>query len=151
MKGMFFKKLFARSKTHFVFSKDLQNDEPAKLYSEMKACIERRGGTLKNVRRAQALTDLFNRLTPGGQLVYIQVLEAFGDDLPETSPETYSKLEEAEMFGGSASKLAVLDAFVTPRRRLIAMLSRTENGPETLETISKFASQDVIEDIHDSH
>ena len=147
MKSMFFSKLFTRPKTELVFSKDLPENERAKLHDEMKACIERRGGTLKNSRRAQALSNLFGRLSPDGQLVYIQILETLNDDLPETSPEIYSKLEEAEMFGRSATKLAVLDAFETPRRRLIEILSRTESGPEALENISNLASREVTEDI----
>jgi hypothetical protein len=61
----------------------------------------------------------------------------------EATSERYAEIEEAELLGRSSSKLAILDAFETPQRRMLAMLNGTKNGAATIEDIRAIADESL--------
>lgn len=140
---MFFHRLFGRAAPPPSFSADLGGDDPDRLRAEMQACLNRTGGTLTNVRRAGALSDLFNKLTPDGQRRYIGVLKSLDETAAEATSERYSQIEEAELFGRSSSKLAILDAFETPQRRMLEQIGSARNGARTIAAIRERADDDL--------
>ena len=144
---MFFSKLFARADARPSFSPDLPGDERVALAREMADCADRRGGSLKNARRAQALAALFDKLSPAGKQVYVEVIEELNQTCRQAPGDRYSEIEETELFGGSGSKLGILDLFETPRRRLLSRLCETERGTELLGDIRLLASPETAEDI----
>ena len=52
---MFLKRLFSSGQPVATFAPNLAGEDRQRLIAEMKACIERRGGELKNARRMNAL------------------------------------------------------------------------------------------------
>jgi len=144
---MFLKRLFSSREPVATFSPNLGGDDRRRLIAEMKACIERRGGELKNARRAKALVDLFSKLNDDGKEVYAGIVDGFNETAKEDIGEKYSKIEEAELFGGSASKLAVLDSFESPRRRLILRLGDTGNGQWILSELATTVSTESQKEI----
>ena len=148
MKTMFLKRLFSSSEPVATFSPNLGENDRQRLIAEMKACIERRGGELKNARRAKALVGLFSKLSNDGKEVYAGIVDGFNEIAKEDIGEKYSKIEEAELFGGSASKLAVLDSFESPRRRLILLLNDTENGQSMLLELATIVSTESQKEIN---
>ena len=150
MKTMFLKRLFSSSEPVATFSPNLGENDRQRLIAEMKACIERRGGELKNARRAKALVALFSKLSNDGKEVYAGIVDGFNEIAKEDIGEKYSKIEEAELFGGSASKLAVLDSFESPRRRLIQLLGNAGGGQSMLQELGKMVSDETLIEIYES-
>lgn len=146
---MFLRKLFAKPSLKLSFSPDLPLEERTSLVGELKACAEREGGALKNARRAHALTDLFWHLSEAGRRVFAEELGRLNDVAGISAGERYSQIEEAELFGGSDSKLGLLDLFETPRRRVLGYLSATATGKEVLRAIGEHADADFRKDIAD--
>ncbi|PPR11796.1 MAG: hypothetical protein CFH41_00671 [Alphaproteobacteria bacterium MarineAlpha11_Bin1] len=146
---MIFWRIFRKKTPHLSFSLDLPEEERARLLSELKDCANRKGGSLKNARRAEALTNLFHSLSPVGKRIFASLVAGLNDDAGQSTGEQYSEIEEAELFGGSESKLAVLDMFETPRRRLLAHLDTTSNGKDFLNTIGAIVPEEVCQDIRD--
>jgi malonyl-CoA decarboxylase len=147
---MLFDRLFAsfrKAAPPLTFDPDLSGDDAERLRAEMQACLNRAGGTLANLRRMEALSDLFGRLSPEGRRVYVAVLAALDRKAAETTSERYSEIEEAELFGRSSSKFAILDAFETPRRRMLAMLKGTKNGAGTMADIRAISDDDLTSEI----
>ncbi|HCH56171.1 MAG TPA: hypothetical protein DEV64_03690 [Rhodospirillaceae bacterium] len=144
---MLFASLFQKKSQPVPFSPDIPPDERPLLLAELTACANRSGGSLKNARRAQALADLFRGLSPAGKKVFADTLGTLNDAASRTSGEQYSEIEEAEFFGGSESKLALLDMFETPRRRILHHLSGTSSGLKILGEISTLSEVDVQKDI----
>lgn len=144
---MWFKTLFSRPAPTLEFSPDLSGNDPNRLEAEMRACINRIGGTLTNARRANALAGLFQNLTPAGQRQFIAVLTYLDEDAAEQTSERYSQIEEAELFGRSTSKLAILDAFETPRKRMLSQLKSARDGDETLAAIREMADEDLKNEV----
>ena len=147
LKYIFRKFFFPPRVATLQFTPDLAGNDRDHLKQEMEACLNRDGGSVRNLKRVEALTELFLQLSPVGQQVYVEVLTGLEDTPTQTSGDTYSKFEEAEMFGGSASKLAVLDVFEPRRRRFISMLRASERGPEALVTIESIGPEDLKKDI----
>ena len=145
---MFLKRLFSSGQPVATFAPNLAGEDRQRLIAEMKACIERRGGEFKNARRVNALVDLFSKLTDDGKRVYAGIVDGFDEIAKEDIGEKYSKIEEAELFGGSASKLAVLDSFESPRRRLILLLNDTENGQSMLLELATIVSTESQKEIN---
>ena len=135
---MLFSRLFAKSAPLPAFSPDIAGDESSRLAANLRACANRRGGALKNARRAEALTGLFAGLSPTGKRVFAEIIDTLNDDARESMGEQYAEIEEAELFGGSDSKLAVLDMFETPRRRVLNYMSTTVTGPDALRDLREF-------------
>ena len=125
------------------FTPDLPGDETDVLAAEMQACLDRRGGTLMTVRRTEALAELFGNLSPEGKQRYIDVLKSLDAAGGAAAADRYSDIEEAELFGRSSSKLALLDAFETPVRRMLAALNGTENGQAVIAGISDLADEEL--------
>jgi hypothetical protein len=148
IKVMFLKRLFGSGQPVATFSHNLAGEDRQRLIAEMKACIERRGGELKNARRANALVDLFSKLTDDGKRVYAGIVDGFDEIAKEDIGEKYSKIEEAELFGGSASKLAVLDSFESPQRRLIQVLGYAGGGQSMLQELGKMVSEETLNEIY---
>ena len=144
-----FKGLFSKHAPALSFSPDIPEQEKAQLLSELKDCANRRGGSLRNARRAKALADLFYALSPTGKEIFANLLAGTNDSAERSAGERYSEIEEAELFGGSDSKLAVLEMFETPRRRLLAHLGTTPGGKDLLHEISALSSPEVCQDISD--
>ena len=119
---MIFNKLFSKKPARLSFTPDMPESERQQLVSEFKDCANRQGGSLKNARRSQALAELFHRLSPAGKQVFADLLQSLNDAVQQATGERYAEIEEAELFGGSESKLAVFDMFETPRRRLLSHL-----------------------------
>lgn len=138
-----FRRLFARAAPPPSFSPDLGGDDPGRLRAEMQACLDRAGGTLTNVRRAGALSDLFDRLTPAGQRRYVAVLQSLDETAAEATSQRYSRIEEAELFGRSSSKLAILDAFETPRRRMLEQIKSARDGARTITALRAVADDET--------
>ena len=126
-----------------TFTPDLGGDDAERLRTEMQTCLNRAGGTLVNLRRMEALADLFGRLTPEGRRTYVTVLVMLDKKAAEATSERYAEIEEAELLGRSSSKLAILDAFETPQRRMLAMLNGTKNGAATIEDIRAIADESL--------
>lgn len=144
---MLFNRLFGRAPPPPSFSADLGGNDPDRLRAEMQACLNRAGGTLTNIRRATALSDLFNRLTPEGQHTYISVLKSLDETAAEATSERYSQIEEAELFGRSSSKLAILDAFETPQRRMLEQIKSARNGVEAIAALREIGDDELITNI----
>jgi hypothetical protein len=144
---MLFRRLFARflapATPPPVFTADLGGDDTEHLRAEMQTCLNRTGGTLATARRAEALSDLFWKLTPEGCRAYIATLESLDTTAAEVTSERYSQIEEAELFGRSSSKLAILDSFESPQRRMLSMLKGTRNGSATIEKLRSLADEDL--------
>lgn len=126
-----------------VFTPGLGGDDAEHLRLEMQACLNRTGGTLATARRAEALCDLFEKLTPDGQHSYIAVLKSLDATAAVVTSERYSQIEEAELFGRSSSKLAILDAFESPQRRMLGMLKGARNGARTIAALRSVADDDL--------
>ena len=137
-----FAPLFARPAPP-AFTPDLPGDETRVLADEMQACLNRTGGTLATLRRAQALADLFGRLTPSGRQIYIATLKSLDAAGGKSTADRYSEIEEAELFGRSSSKLAMLDAFETPVRRMLTMLIGTKAGSALIAELTEYADEDM--------
>ena len=144
---MLFARLFGKSPPHLSFSPDIPENERPKLLAELQACAHRRGGTLNNTRRAQALADLFLSLSPAGQQVFADTLNGLNETAHRSTGDRYAEIEEEELFGGSDSKLAVLDMFETPRRRVLSHLRNSNAGPECLLEIRRLSESDLQNDI----
>ena len=137
--------LFARSAPP-AFSPDLPNAETAVLAAEMQACLNRSGGALTTIRRAQDIATLFSGLSTEGKRRYVDTLLSLNDTAGKSVSDRYSEIEEAELFGGSASKLAMLDAFETPVRRMLGALNGTENGPVLIAEISELGGEKITQE-----
>lgn len=146
---MLFARFFARKDSRLRFTPDLPGAERTQLSAELNACANRQGGSLKNARRAQALTSLFAGLSPAGKMVFTEVLTDLNDRMQRAPGDRYAEIEEAELFGGSDSKLAVLDMFETPRRRVLSHLKETENGHGILAEIEALAGPEVRAEIEE--
>ena len=146
---MFLARFFARKDPRLRFTPDLPDDERTQLAAELTACANRQGGSLKTARRARALATLFFGLTPVGKKVFADTLADLNDRGQRTAGDRYAEIEEAELFGSSDSKLAVLDMFETPRRRVLCHLRETENGEDILTEIRALADPDLRTDIDD--
>lgn len=125
------------------FTPDLHGDEADVLADEMQACLNRRGGTLMTLRRTEALAGLFGGLSPDGKQRYIDTLKSLDAAGGAAAADRYSEIEEAELFGRSSSKLAMLDAFETPVRRMLAALNGTANGATLIAEIAALADDDL--------
>lgn len=141
-----FGSLFARPAPP-AFSPDLPDDETEILAAEMQASLNRSGGTLMTVRRTEALAALFPGLSATGKRRYIDVLKSLDAASGKSTSDRYSEIEEAELFGRSTSKLAMLDAFETPVRRMLAALNGTENGPALIAEIRELADEDLLKQL----
>jgi len=148
---MFFRRLFSHLLAPPVppptFSTDLAGDDPAVLRAEMQACTHRDGGTLATVRRAQALAELFGKLTADGKQIYIDLLIGLDTAAPASAADRYSQIEEAELFGRSSSKLAILDAFERPTRRMLTLLNDSGRGAQVIAEIREVSPTVFQEDI----
>ena len=148
---MFFRRLFAPLLARPVpppkFSTDLSGDDPAVLRAEMQACTHRDGGTLATARRAHALAELFGKLTAEGKQIYIGLLIGLDDAAPASAADRYSQIEEAELFGRSSSKLAILDAFERPTRRMLTLLNDSGLGAQMIAEIRAVSPTVLQEDI----
>jgi len=142
-----FARLFGKSPPRLSFSPDIPENERPKLLAELQACAHRRGGTLNNARRAQALADLFLSLSPAGQQVFADTLNGLNETAHRSTGDRYAEIEEAELFGRSESKLAVLDMFETPRRRVLRHMCGAENGNALLEEIRQFSAPDLQREV----
>lgn len=144
---MLFRRLFAPFLAPAVpppaFTADLGGDDAEHLRIEMQACLNRTGGTLATARRGEALSDLLLKLTPEGCRVFIATLQSLDTTAAEVTSERYSQIEEAELFGRSSSKLAILDSFESPQRRMLGVLKGTRNGSETIEKLKSLADEDL--------
>jgi hypothetical protein len=130
-----------------IFDLNLAGENAERLRAEMQTCLNRTGGTLTNLRRIHALSDLFDRLTPEGRRKYVSVLGTLDKKAAQATSERYSEIEEAELFGRSSSKLAILDAFETPQRRMLAMLKGTKNGTAVITDIRAIADDELKREI----
>lgn len=141
--GRLFASLFARPAPP-SFTRDLPGAEAEVLAAEMQACLNRSGGALATIRRTQALAGLFGGLSAVGKQRYVDALKSLDAAGGKSAADRYSEIEEAELFGRSSSKLAMLDAFETPVRRMLAALNGTADGPALLAGIREFADEDLI-------
>jgi hypothetical protein len=142
-----FASLFARPEPP-SFSPDLPDAETGTLAAEMQACLNRSGGALTTIRRTQAVATLFSGLSAEGKRRYVDTIRSLNDTGGKSVSDRYSEIEEAELFGGSASKLAMLDAFETPVRRMLAALNGTENGAALIAEIRDFGDEELTREIH---
>lgn len=140
-----FKRLFARPEPPPTFSPNLGGNDAERLLSEMRDCINRVGGALTNARRANALADLFGKLTPAGQRQFIAVLKRLDDIGAENTADRYSQIEEAELFGRSSSKLAILDAFESPVKRMLWQLQSSRDGAKAIAGIREAGDRSLNE------
>ena len=146
---MIFNRLFSKQSARASFTPDIPDGERSQLEAEFKACANRQGGSMKNARRAHALAELFQGLSPAGKQVFADLLGGLNEAGQRSTGERYAEIEEAELFGGSESKLAVIDMFETPRRRILFHLGTTKNGHELLAALQVLASSELREDIED--
>lgn len=144
---MLFKRFFSAPAPVLQFSPDLGGDDTQHLLSEMKACLNRTGGTLTNARRANALAALFGKLTPAGRQRFIEVLNSLDETGAVSTSERYSQIEEAELFGRPSTKLAILDAFETPRKRILSQLKSARDGNQTIAMIRDLADDELSQEI----
>lgn len=125
------------------FTPDLPGAEIEVLAAEMQACLNRSGGALATIRRTAALAGLFRDLSMDGKQRYVETLKSLDAAGGKSAADRYSEIEEAEMFGRSSSKLAMLDAFETPVRRMLAALNGTADGPALIAEIREFSDDDL--------
>ena len=74
---------------------------------------------------------------------YVDTLRSLDAGAPQTTSDRYSQIEEAELFGRSSSKLAILDAFAPPQRRILGMLSATRDGARTIQSLRSIADDEL--------
>ena len=129
------------------FTSDLPGDETSGLQREMQDCLKRAGGTLATVRRTEALANLFSGLSPDGKRLYVDTLKSLDGTGGRSAADSYSEIEEAELFGRPSSKLTILDAFETPVRRMLTALKGTSNGSALISEIKFFADEDLQNEI----
>ena len=141
-----FASLFARPAPP-GFTPDLPGAEAELLATEMQACLNRSGGALATIRRTEALAGLFGGLSADGKQRYVDTLKSLDAAGGKSAADRYSEIEEAELFGRSSSKLAMLDAFETPVRRMLAALNGTANGTALIAEIREFSDDDLQNEI----
>ena len=140
-------RIFRRGPRSLSFSKDLPEEERSQLLMELVACAKRQGGTVRNARRAQALTELFKKLSPQGRQVFVNLLQNLNGEECFMAGDQYAEIEEAELFGGSDSKLAIVDLFETPRRRVLKQLTSAGFDDEMLLVIKALSNSEMENDI----
>ena len=91
---------------------------------------------------------MFSGLTTEGKRRYVDTLKSLNAAGGKSVSDRYSDIEEAELFGGSVSKLAMLDAFETPVRRMLAALNGTENGPALITEIRAFSDEELTKEMN---
>ena len=112
----------------------------------MRACLASSGVSLSSRRRLRELVALHRQLTPLGVSRFAQLFNRLEISRQESS-DRYSVLEEAELFGSSASKLSILQAMESPRRRMLALFAATPGGTEMLEAVKQHADPDLCDEI----
>ena len=138
----FFTSLFARPVAP-TFTPDLAGVETGILATEMQACLNRDGGALATIRRTTSLARLFDGLSADGKRRYVETLKSLDAMGVKSAADRYSEIEEAELFGRSSSKLAILDAFETPVRRMLAALNGTADGPNLIKKIMQYSDESL--------
>lgn len=100
----------------------------------MRACLDRRGGALAALRRADALASAYRKLTPLGKTRFADAIVQLGAE-----PDHYARIEEMELFGRPADKLAALESFAPPARRMLELIRDAANGGEALDGLRQDA------------
>ena len=94
----------------------------------MRACLDRSGGALATLRRTEALAIAYRKLTPLGKARFADAIVQLGME-----PDHYARIEEMELFGRPADKLAVLESFAPPARRMLELIRGAADGVEVLD------------------
>lgn len=129
---MFLRRLFATRPPPFQFSADLPDDEPMRLHDVLNDCLSGKGGMIAAARRTNALAGLFTKLSPTGKARFTAAIESLDGDAVATAMNSYSDIEEAELFGRARDRMAIFDALERRRLRLLTMLAETPDGPQIL-------------------
>lgn len=93
----------------------------------MRACLDGSGGTLATLRRTDALVAAYLKLTPLGRARFAETIVQLGME-----PDHYARIEEMEFFGRPADKLAILESFAPPARRMLELIRDAADGDEAL-------------------
>ena len=144
---MFLKRLFGGHTRPAKLSADLAGEDSWRLRNDMIACLDREGGMATATRRLAAIAALYGRLSPDGRARFRDLVAGLNDDAAEATGRRYGRIEEAELFGRRASRLAIFDAFETPRRRFLTALAETPDGPALLDALAREADDDLAADI----
>ena len=94
----------------------------------MRACLDRSGGALATLRRADALASAYRKLTPLGRTRFADAIVQLGMEA-----DHYARIEEMELFGRPADKLAALESFAPPARRMLELIRDAADGGEALD------------------
>lgn len=94
----------------------------------MRACLDRSGGALATLRRTDALASAYRKLTPLGRTRFADAIVQLGMEA-----DHYARIEEMEFFGRPADRLAALESFAPPARRMLELIRDAADGGEALD------------------
>ena len=109
-------------------SPDLPEADRRQVLADMRACLDRKGGATAALRRADALASAYRKLSPLGKARFADAIVQLGAE-----PDHYARIEEMELFGRPADKLAALEAFAPPARRMLELIRDAADGGEALD------------------
>ena len=123
-------RLLDRSRRGIPLSPDLPEVDRKRVLADMRACLDRSGGALAALRRTDALVAAYGKLTPLGRARFAETIVQLD---VEHSSEHYARIEETELFGRPADKLAILESFTPPARRMLELIRDAADGDEVLD------------------
>ena len=142
-----FREIFRQKYSAITVSKDLPAQDAERLRKEMLECLHRRGGEREKNLRAIAIAEIFHSLSINGKKTYSNILSTIGDHRSHFKGDDYSQMEEAEFFGKSNMRRAILEIFESPSRRLCDILINTPNGLNCLTAVRKYADKNLEKEI----
>lgn len=145
---MFLRRIFKRPAPRATLSPDLPEHDLIRIRADFEACLEGKGGALAVARRIAALTELFGNLSETGRARFAETICAIDTAAPPIA-DRYGRIEETEYIGGPAGKLAIVDAFVPPRRRLLILFEASEGGTGMLTALRDIVTEEVAQEISD--
>ena len=119
------------------------------LRAELELCLARHGGALSNARRVDGLVSRHRDATPAALTAFASDLAQLNDGAADRAAAHYSKMEESEFFGRRSSRIALFDAFETPRRRMLAFIRDANGGTDLLQRVRAVAGTELASDIDD--
>ena len=117
--------------------------------SAIAACLAVEGGRRATAVRCERLLRSVEKEGDEGLGRLAALLSTLNKTSAISVSERYVAMEEADLFGNRSARLAMLDVFETPRRRMIALIAACPGGPDILHKIEEAAGPDLGKDIAD--
>lgn len=113
------------------------------------SCLAVEGGRRATAIRCERLLRAVEVTGTEGLERLAALLSSLNETAAASVGERYVAMEEADLFGNRSARLAMLDVFETPRRRMLALISVCHGGTDLLLEISDIAGPDLGKDIAD--